>query len=53
MEKEPTDNHAEDTRQEKRAKKLHKKKARIKQHGKSLAQMYKDAIEKRKRGEKT
>lgn len=42
-------NDSEDTRQEKRAKKLRKKKERIKQHGKDLARMYKDAVEKRKK----
>lgn len=35
-------------RQEKREKKLRKKKERIKQHGKGLGKIYKDAIEKRK-----
>ncbi len=49
MESEPSKNNAEDTRQEKRAKKLRKKKERLKQHGKSLAQIYKDAIEKREK----
>jgi hypothetical protein len=37
------------TRQERRAKKLRKKRERIKQHGKGLAQMYRDAIEKREK----
>jgi hypothetical protein len=36
-----------ETRQEKRAEKLRKKKAKIKQHGKGLIKIYKDAVEKR------
>jgi hypothetical protein len=40
-------NSSEETRQEKRARKLRKKKERIKKHGKGLAKMYRDAIEKR------
>ena len=39
----------EATRQERRQEKLRKKKERIRQHSKGLAQMYRDAIEKRKR----
>jgi len=35
------------TRQEARAEKLRKKKAKMKQHGKGLGQLYKDAVEKR------
>jgi uncharacterized protein (DUF3084 family) len=35
------------TRQEARAERLRKKKARMKQHGKDLAKMYRDAVEKR------
>jgi hypothetical protein len=35
------------TRQELRAEKLRKKKAKIKQHGKGLAKIYRDALEKR------
>lgn len=38
-----------ETRQERREEKRRKKKERIKQHGKGLAQMYRDAIEKRRR----
>jgi hypothetical protein len=39
------------TRQEARAEKLRKKKSKIKQHGKGLAKIYRDAVEKkRKRG---
>jgi oligoendopeptidase F len=49
MENEPLKNNMNDTSQERREKKLRKKKARMKKHGKSLAQMYKDAIEKRVR----
>jgi hypothetical protein len=41
-------NDSEETRQEKREKKQRRKKERMKQHGKGLAQMYKDAVEKRK-----
>jgi hypothetical protein len=36
------------TRQESRAEKLRKKKERMKQHGKGLIKIYKDAVEKRK-----
>jgi len=46
----PEKNNAEDTRQEKREEKKRKEKERIKKHGRSLAQMYRDAIEKRKKG---
>jgi len=38
------------TRQEARAEKLRKKKAKMKQHGKGLGQLYKDAVEKREKG---
>jgi hypothetical protein len=44
----------ENTRQEKREKKLRKKKDRIKQHGKNLGKIYADAVKKRtekKKGE--
>jgi hypothetical protein len=37
------------TRQERRAKKLRRKKERIKQHGKGLARIYRDAVEKRRK----
>jgi hypothetical protein len=36
-----------ETRQERREKKLRKRQERIAKHGKGLAQMYKDAVEKR------
>jgi hypothetical protein len=36
------------TRQEARDEKLRKKKQKIKQHGKGLIKIYKDAVEKRK-----
>ncbi|MFA5309070.1 MAG: hypothetical protein WC370_06240 [Dehalococcoidales bacterium] len=36
-----------ETRQDKREEKLRKKKAKIKQHGKGLGKVYKDAVEKR------
>ena len=38
------------TRQEAREEKLRKKKAKIKQHGKGLGKLYKDAVEKREKG---
>jgi hypothetical protein len=38
------------TRQGVRAEKLRKKRAKMKQHGKGLAKMYKDAVEKRGKG---
>ena len=37
-----------ETRQEHREEKRRKKKERIKKHGKNIAQMYRDAVEKRK-----
>ncbi len=40
----------EETRQERREKRLKKKKERITQHGKNLARVYLDAIMKRLRG---
>ena len=42
-------NHGE-TRQERREKKLKKRKERIAKHGKTLAQMYRDAVVKRLKG---
>jgi hypothetical protein len=42
-------NHSE-TRQERREKKLRKKQERITKHGKNLAQIYRDAVEKRLKG---
>jgi hypothetical protein len=42
-----TEENGGETRQEKRAEKLRKKKAKIKQHGKGLIKIYKDAVEKR------
>lgn len=44
------ENDSELTRQDLRAEKLRKKKAKIKQHGKGLAKIYKDAIAKRTKG---
>ena len=41
-----------ETRQERREKRLKKKRERISKHGKGLIQMYKDAILKRLRGRK-
>jgi hypothetical protein len=46
-----SDNGAE-TRQERREKKLQKKRERMAKHGKNLARVYMDAIMKRLRGEK-
>jgi hypothetical protein len=43
-------NDSEATRQDKRAEKLRKKRAKIKQHGKGLGKIYRDAVEKRERG---
>ena len=40
----------EETRQERREKKLRKKRERMKKHGKGLAKTYMDAIMKRLRG---
>jgi hypothetical protein len=40
-------NDDETTRQEAREEKLRKKRQKIKQHGKGLAKIYKDAVEKR------
>lgn len=40
-----------DTRQERREKKLRKKRERIPQHGKSLAKVYQDVVEKRGKGQ--
>ena len=39
-----------ETRQDRRAKKLRKAKERMAQHGKGLAQVYKNAVEKRAKG---
>jgi len=46
-----SDNGAE-TRQERREKKLQKKRERMAKHGKNLARIYMDAIMKRLRGKK-
>lgn len=40
---------SEATRQEAREEKLRKKKQKIKQHGKGLAKVYRDAVEKRRK----
>lgn len=42
----------DETRQERREKKLRKKRARMKKHGKNLARTYMDIIMKRLRGTK-
>jgi hypothetical protein len=47
MVNEPKENDTEKTRQEAREEKLRKKRAKMKQHGKGLARVYKDAITKR------
>jgi hypothetical protein len=39
-----------ETRQERREKKLKKKRERVRQHGKNLAKIYRDAIMKRLKG---
>ena len=44
------DNDQLETRQERREKKLRKKRERMPKHGRSLARMYRDAILKRLRG---
>jgi hypothetical protein len=44
------DDNQKETRQERREKKLRKKRERIQKHGKNLATVYKDAILKRLRG---
>jgi hypothetical protein len=38
------------TRQEARAGRLRKKRQKMKQHGKGLAKIYRDAVEKRRKG---
>jgi hypothetical protein len=43
-------NDSDATRQEAREEKLRKKKQKIKQHGKGLGKIYRDAVEKRGRG---
>ncbi|HEY33037.1 MAG TPA: hypothetical protein G4O10_08030 [Dehalococcoidia bacterium] len=43
---------SEETRQERREKKLRKKRERIRKHGRSLASIYRDAILKRLRGKR-
>ncbi len=40
------------TRQERREKKLRKKQEQVIKHGKTLGQMYRDAVEKRLKGKK-
>jgi hypothetical protein len=45
----PEKNNAEDTRQARREEKKRKEKERIKKHGKSLGQIYRDAVEKRRK----
>jgi len=42
-----SNNESEQTRQERREEKLRKKRERMAQHGKSIAKIYKDAVEKR------
>jgi len=45
-------NNNHETRQERREKKLRKKQEQIVKHGKTLGQMYRDAVEKRLKKEK-
>ncbi len=47
--KEPNNSEFPETRQERRAKKLQKKKERMQQHGKGLIKTYADAVMKRVR----
>jgi hypothetical protein len=42
-------NDSEETSQDKRAEKLRKKRARMQQHGKGIAKIYRDALKKRTR----
>jgi hypothetical protein len=49
MASEPKDNEKENTRQEAREEKLRKKREKMKQHGKGLARVYRDAVTKRLR----
>jgi hypothetical protein len=49
MASKPKDNDTEETRQEAREEKLRKKRAKMKQHGKGLARVYRDAITQRLR----
>jgi hypothetical protein len=46
------DDNQDETRQERREKKLRKRKERIRKHSKNLAAIYRDAILKKLRGEK-
>ncbi|MFC2038522.1 hypothetical protein ACFLUG_01985 [Chloroflexota bacterium] len=46
------ENNSGETRQERREKKLRKRRERIRQHGKNLATIYKDIIMKKLRREK-
>jgi hypothetical protein len=46
------DDNQDETRQERREKKLRKRKERIRKHSKNLAVIYRDAILKKLRGEK-
>lgn len=43
------DSPLKETRQDKREEKLRKKRQRVKQHGKGLAKVYRDAISKREK----
>jgi hypothetical protein len=43
------ENNDDGTRQEHRAEKLRRKRERVKQHGKSLGKIYRDAVEKRRK----
>jgi hypothetical protein len=46
-----TENSEVETRQEKREKKRRKKRERMPQHGKGLGKIYRDAVEKRTKGD--
>ncbi len=50
MNNEPLNRETLETRQERREKKLRKKRERIPQHGKSLGKVYTEAVRKRAKG---
>jgi len=49
MENAPGENNKDGTRQDRREEKLRNKKERMKQHGKGLAKIYRDVVEKREK----
>jgi hypothetical protein len=46
-----TEDNNQEIRQERRADKLRRERARIKKHGKTLSKVYLDAVKKRKKGD--